>query len=196
MFGNIDCQLFRLIHEGLKNPLFDFLMPFFSNPFPHWKVLSGIIWAGFLVFGPRRWRLILLFLAIAIGVSDFLSSQVIKEIVRRPRPFGGETFSFPSSHAVNFFCGSTFLFLHNRRLWPLFIVGFFVGLSRVYLGSHYPFDVLGGIAIGVVLAFVTLVVKRAVAGKMPPRLRRLFPPPEERPNRQRYPTHLDARPLG
>lgn len=182
LFGSIDSELFELIHSGFKNPLFDVLMPILSNPFPHWKVLAGIIWCGFLLFGPKRWRLTLLFLGVGVGVSDFLSSQVLKELIRRPRPFGGRTFSFPSSHAANFFCGATFLFLQNRKLWPLFILGFFVGYSRVYLGSHYPLDILGGIVAGVGLGFAVLIVQRAVAERMPRRFRRLFPAPEKPPS--------------
>ena len=176
MCGSVDTKLYELIHDHLRNDFFDAVMPILSEPFAHWKVFAGIIWAAFLIFGRRRWRLTLLFMGVALAMSDFLSSQVVKELVRRPRPLGVGAFSFPSSHAANFFCVSSFVFLRNCRLWPLFILGLLIGFSRVYVGSHYPLDVVGGLVIGLALGYVTFILREIVEKRMPERLQVFFGP--------------------
>jgi undecaprenyl-diphosphatase len=159
-----------------------------SDPFSHWKVYAGIVWAAFLAFGRRRWRLTLLFMGVAIALSDFLSSQVIKKLVRRPRLLGGGTFSFPSSHAANFLSLSTFVFLRNRKLWPLLVLGLLIGFSRVYVGAHYPLDVVAGGILGAALGYVTFILRGIVGKKMPERLRGVFPTDKPRIEQESEPT--------
>ncbi len=179
LLTSLDGELFRLIHERLRNPFFDAVMPILSHPFPYWKVCACAVWLGLILFGRKRWRLTLLFMGIAIGLSDFLSSRVLKEIICRPRPLGGRTYSFPSSHAANFFSAAIFLFLRNKKLWPLFTVGLLVGYSRIYLGSHYPLDVVGGIGLGAVVGLAVFILRRALAHRIPASLHRAFPPEEQ-----------------
>ncbi|HRG31694.1 MAG: phosphatase PAP2 family protein [Saprospiraceae bacterium] len=110
---------------------------------------------------------------VLIGLSDQLTSSLIKKKVRRERPCkeayfsdqfdtpvgcsGG--FSFPSSHASNHMALGTFLYLffknrsiYKRRLlliWPLI-----VGFAQIYVAVHFPFDVLAGFVIGSFLAII------------------------------------------
>jgi len=65
------------------------------------------------------------------------------------------SFALPSNHATNTFALASFFASSYRRLAaPLFILAFLVGYSRIYVGVHYPFDVLGGAALGVILGLL------------------------------------------
>lgn len=91
--------------------------------------------------------------------------QMINFLVFRPRPFTVMKVkllishfannSFPSTHTIMSFASAATLFFNSHKLGKhaLFIAGF-VGLSRVYIGVHYPTDVIAGIIIGLTSAFV------------------------------------------
>jgi undecaprenyl-diphosphatase len=106
---------------------------------------------------------------VQVGLAIFLTALItfaIKSIVKRPRPFkthetieklsqGGGA-SFPSGHTFEAFAVATSLsLLFRRRLIqiPAFSWALLVAYSRMALGVHYPSDVLGGLLIGIILAF-------------------------------------------
>ena len=98
-------------------------------------------------------------LGILIGAGDFLGTQ-IKLWTARPRPCQvllnvhelagcGKLFSLPSNHAVNAATAVAFLgVLFPKTRWPMGVLAVLGGLSRVYLGAHYPTDVLAGWCLG------------------------------------------------
>jgi len=64
------------------------------------------------------------------------------------------SYSFPSSHAVNIFAAAYFLSQPFKRLVPLFFgIAAIVAYSRIYIGIHYPLDVIGGAGIGLLIAW-------------------------------------------
>jgi undecaprenyl-diphosphatase len=171
-----EMTLFRWINQSWQNPPFDYLMPLVSSSAFLWVLAITTV-----AFGLRQGRVsmvVVLALAASIGVSD-LTCSLIKDSVGRVRPYKsiGETryqdsgswatlpqdftatkqsgSSFPSAHAANSAAAALVLFATFRKkaIWALPLV---IGYSRIYLGKHFPMDVLAGWATGLAVAGVLL----------------------------------------
>jgi undecaprenyl-diphosphatase len=120
----------------------------------------------------RRWGVIWL-TWIAIGLADWTATG-LKALVDRPRP--PERYaepktlvpvphdaSFPSGHAATSFAAATMISFAFPRLAPaLFVLAAAVAFSRVYVGVHYPLDVLGGAVLGVLVATALRLLARGL----------------------------------
>lgn len=162
------------VHQGWRTPWGDRFFPWITES-DHFVIPLAIAWLALLVFGGRHGRVLGLVLALTLLATDQISSQLIKPWVGRTRPcFAVEgvtallpqvrSASFPSSHATNIFGAATVFILGGRPRWvwaPALLVASLVALSRVYVGVHYPFDVLAGAALGTLLgAAVFTIVTR------------------------------------
>ena len=108
-----------------------------------------------------RGRLLVVSCLVGISISDPLASRVLKEFFHRIRPCHeidpsrllagcANSYSFPSSHAVNIFSEATIVSLVYPAAAPFsYLFAVLVGYSRVYIGVHYPFDILGGAIFGI-----------------------------------------------
>ncbi|MCS7309999.1 MAG: phosphatase PAP2 family protein [Armatimonadetes bacterium] len=163
-FLQVDLTLFYAINRA-HHPLLDQVMLFVTD-IKRTGLLLLVIWIGMLWKGGKTGRTVALLLVPLILLTDQLSSQVLKELFGRLRPCEAldgvraidgcrGSASFPSSHAVNNFAAATLFALFYRRwvAWLAFGLAALVSYSRIYLGLHYPSDVLGGAAIGVACAF-------------------------------------------
>ena len=165
---SLDTQLFTWLNS-FHSPFFDTLMWTLSAK-ETWIPLYICITVLLFVKNWKQALIILLTMAICITLADQISSTVIKEVVARPRPshndvltgtihilnnYRGSPFGFVSSHAANTFAFITLLAMIIRNHYFM-IVGTVwasaVTYSRIYLGVHYPGDIIGGIAVGVLSA--------------------------------------------
>lgn len=164
----LDTSLFFIINRDLQNALFDGFMPFITNK-EHWYPVFLVIIVGLLWKGGKKGRIVVGLLIPVIVLSDQISASLIKPFFDRMRPceamqelemvnmlIGLKTSpSFPSSHAANSFAAATFFAHYYPRFrWIYFAIAVVIAYSRVYVGVHYPFDVLVGALLGVCCAFL------------------------------------------
>ena len=160
-----DLALFRAIHHGMHQRWLDPIMVWLTEPGP-WKIpLLCLIGALFVIKG-RRGLIGVLVLALTITAADQLSSHVLKPVFRRARPsetlrdtlplFGvRHSYSFPSSHATNFFAAAPVISaVFPQSTVVAYMVAAAVSFSRIYVGDHYPLDVIVGAALGLGLGFL------------------------------------------
>jgi undecaprenyl-diphosphatase len=157
-----DAAGFHLINGSLRNWLFDLLMPFVSNKW-NFAIPVAVLLVYVLLFRPKRDRIIAVSVIAVILLTDE-ASQLLKDLFQRIRPCGvlnaaaclrARSFSFPSNHASNMFALAAFLSYNYSRLGLIcFPAAALVGYSRIYVGSHYPFDVLAGALLGGFLGFL------------------------------------------
>lgn len=170
---NIDITLFEWINQGCQNTFFDWLLPIWRN-----KMTWVPFYILLIIYQLAKFKLkglyVVLALAITVGIADLVSSKVIKPTVKRLRPCKteqvnekanllvkcGSGYSFTSSHAANHFALAVFLILTLvgnsgiTRTGLLFWAGL-IAFAQVYVGVHFPFDVVAGALLGSIIAYTT-----------------------------------------
>jgi undecaprenyl-diphosphatase len=180
-----DTRLFLTLNHKLANPLFDTLLPFFRDSI-FWAPLYLLILAFvYLNFGTRGlwWSL---FFILTVAISDLTGTYLFKETVRRIRPcnepsLAGQVrlminacpggYSFLSNHAANHFGLATFMVFSFRSTFKVWIYLFYVWailicFAQLYVGVHYPSDILAGMLLGTMAGYTTASVYRYTFGKL------------------------------
>jgi undecaprenyl-diphosphatase len=172
VLGYIDAQLMYFINVSLSNVVTDAAMPVITS---EWFV-RPILVVGVLVAawrGGRYGRITALLAILAVVLSDQLSSQVIKPWVGRLRPCKEHADwihllvncssgrSFPSSHAANSFAQAVLWSCRYPRLtWYAYPLAALIAVSRIFVGVHYPSDVIAGMGLGVLCGGAILVLHK------------------------------------
>jgi membrane-associated phospholipid phosphatase len=169
---NLDQRLFFFINHTLHVGFLDDFMPYWRSMY-FWVPLY-VFFITYLAFniGKNGW-ILLLALVLTVGAADICSSRIIKNTVARVRPCNdimikdkvkllvpcGGGYSFTSSHATNHFGAAVFLiftFFKNNKKMKWFLIGWAASIAfgQVYVGVHYPLDVLCGAILGSLIGFL------------------------------------------
>lgn len=172
MFEGIDQRLF-LFFNGLHTEWLDTVMVSITQMWPWIPIYILLLYLVFKQYGKRGWW-ILLAVGVVILCSDQLSAHVCKPLFHRLRPcfnpdleglvhlpkgLPGGRYGFVSSHAANTFAVAAFLTAALRKSyksigWWLYAWALVSSYSRIYVGVHYPGDIIAGAALGVLIGLI------------------------------------------
>ena len=175
----LDTTLFNFIHAlAGKSGFFDAAGVFFAEYVSYFVVIAALI---FLFASKQEWRerfTNTAFLMLSLVLARGILTPLLKFFVDRPRPYEALSFSpllssldsaaFPSGHATFFFALGMAIFLILRSTgWWFLGAAFLIGLARVFVGVHWPIDIVAGALIGIASAlFVKEILKsKTVIGK-------------------------------
>jgi undecaprenyl-diphosphatase len=134
------------------------------------KDFIGIFFADYLIyiigivlivlFFIKKNRLMVISSAVSVFLSRIVITEPLKRIINTTRP-NGEPFSFPSGHSAIVFAIAMAIFYFNKK-WGIvaFVLAILVGISRVYVGVHWPIDILAGALVGILSGIIVhLLIK-------------------------------------
>ena len=161
-----DYILFQRINKDWATPFGDQFFPIITD-LNHNKLFLYIALPLIIIWWLRRETVrglrALIGLILVVAATDIVSAQFLKPHFHRLRPIesGMEPnirsllnsgFSFPSNHAANMFAAACFLSMYYpSSTWWFGLIAFMVSYSRVYVGAHFPLDVIGGAMIGTMM---------------------------------------------
>ena len=165
----IDRAVLLWVHDH-HNDIFDLIMPIITDA-DNWvlPILVLIFYLGFK--GEKRGKITLVLLIFALALTDSICAQLLKPFFERIRPshldldglqllvFKGGKWSMPSNHAANIFTFAVILsYFYEKYKMPLFLLAYLIAFSRVYVGVHYPGDVIIGSIFGYALGWMVLTL--------------------------------------
>ncbi len=167
---HIDHLTFHFINYNLSHPVLDHIMVFITDQ-DHWVLPIFILLIWMFGFDGKRGKIAGVVLILTIIIVDGTAAQIIKPWIGRIRPSHalgdsinllvkkGGRFSFVSNHAANSFAFAVviYYFYGRKQLWVFPLAGL-IAISRVYVGVHYPADIICGALFGYGLAWCILSV--------------------------------------
>ena len=167
-----DQALFSLINGKWTNIVFDKLMPWLRTSNNWVPFYAALLIYLFVKWGAKAWKWIII-VALNVTITDQISSSFFKPFFHRLRPCADPAimyksrllvdhcsggFSFTSSHAANHFGLAMLVFMTLQPLFKKYTFLFFIwaaliGYAQIYVGVHYPLDVLVGTCIGLLVGY-------------------------------------------
>lgn len=173
---NLDLIIFNFINGFAGQWIWlDYLGMFFAQYFEYVLWIALVL---FLVVNFRKYWKMVLEAVIVAGFTRFVLGEIIRKIWFRPRPFVSLNFiplinqsakeaSFPSGHATFYFALSTIIYFYNKKAGILFyIASFLIILARVFVGVHWPSDILAGAILGILTGIILNWLFRKYAHKI------------------------------
>lgn len=175
----LDTELFRAVNHGLGSVALDGFMLFVTDRFT-WIGVAIVAVSLALLRRSRRTLVFFAGLGLTLGAVDLVTYQVLKPAFERLRPCYkltdvrlvqdrcGSDYGFPSNHAANGMATAALVALtyRHRSAWIAIGLAGLVGLSRVYVGVHFPGDVVAGFVVGGLAAWpASLAVMRAMEAR-------------------------------
>lgn len=160
---NLDGGFLLFLQENVRNPVLNSIMIFITTLGD-----KGYLWiaATVILLIPKKTRKIGIISGVALLGSLIVNNEIIKNLVRRPRPFMTFTelriliprpsqFSFPSGHSSSSFAAAAVFYRYLPKKFgvPAMVMACLIAFSRLYIGVHYPTDVLAGAMVGVGLSY-------------------------------------------
>ena len=173
---NLDGGFLWILQVSVRNPILDSIMIFITS-----LGNGGMIWiaATILLLIPKKTRKAGVMSAVALLGSLIINNNIVKNIVQRPRPFvtfadlqiiipTPSEFSFPSGHTSSSFAAAAVFYRHlPKKLGiPSVILAGLIGFSRLYVGVHYPTDVIAGVLMGILLSYLAEYLVNLFAKKL------------------------------
>ena len=173
---NLDGGFLLFLQESVRNPILDNLMIFITS-----LGNGGMIWiaATIVLLIPKKTRKAGIMSAVALLGSLIINNNIVKNIVQRPRPFVTFTdlqiiipipseFSFPSGHTSSSFAAAAVFYRHlpKKLGLPSVILAGLIGFSRLYVGVHYPTDVIAGVLMGILLSYLAEFLVNLFSNKL------------------------------
>lgn len=167
-----DFEILFFIKNHIRNGLLDVVVPFYTNLGD-----DGIIWIalGIVMLIPKKTRKCGIMVLGALLVMVVLNNIILKNLIARPRPCATypelvelvhipTSYSFPSGHTVSAMAVAFTILTQHKKLGSIVLVmAFLMGLSRLYVGVHFPTDVYGGIIVGAVIALIVWSIEKKIS---------------------------------
>lgn len=164
----LDTTIFYFVNKTLTNPFFDNTLPHVTDLHKsgYALVVAAIAVVAYVYYRKREALAVLLLGFLAVAFTDLVTTYVIKPTFQRKRPTAAIPevalrtpvhygYSFPSNHSANSFALATVLAHATPAVAiPAYGIAILISFSRVYVGVHFPFDVLAGAMMGYAIGWL------------------------------------------
>ena len=167
-FLSIDHQLFFWINHLPHTPVSDAIAMTLSGTLGSMVIVWILLSIWLFVREEKKDKLFFLSVAAASGLSLLITEFFLKNVFARNRPLGAflTDYSFPSGHATVAWALAVVLAAKEPRVKYLFyLLALLISLSRIYLGVHYPADVIAGMLVGLGIGHISLWIERKIVKK-------------------------------